>query len=181
MTTARWTIGVALIAGAAIFGFVRIGGDDEDQRRLSSIPATLALNASVRPGADPGDGMLTALMSLGPRYGFTVSPDRPTPREPEWSVLIQCRDEVVALVHSAGKGHVIMGTLLIYGFKDRRDYAPFKDEFVRLFEQYGEIEEVKNGEILSDGELALRAKHFGADFASRCSSPAVHLSSNGAR
>jgi hypothetical protein len=177
----RWTIGVALVAGAAIFGFVRIGGADENQQRLSSIPATLALNANVRPGADAGAGMLNALISLGPRYGFKVSPDPPTPREPEWSVLIQCRDEVVALVHSAGEGQVIMGTLLIYGFKDRRDYALFKDEFIRIFEQYGEVQEVKNGEILSDGELALRAKHFGADFASRCSPPPVDSLSDRAR
>jgi hypothetical protein len=179
--TARWAFGVALVAGAALIGFMRIVGADDNEQRLSSIPATLALNASVRPGADPADGMLNALMSLGPRYGFTVSPDRRTPQEPEWSVLIQCRDEVVALVHSAGKGRFITGTLLIYGFKDRRDYALFKDEFVRLFEQYGEVQEVNNGEILSDGELALRAKHFGADFASRCSPPPVDLAGDGAR
>jgi hypothetical protein len=88
---------------------------------------------------------------------------------------------VVALVHTDGKGRVIMGTLLIYGFKDRRDYGRFKDEFVGLFEQYGEVSEVKNGEILSDGELALRADHIGADFASRCSPPPVAASGASAK
>jgi len=179
-TTAQ-AIGVSLVVGAAFFGFARLGAADDDQQRLSSIPATLAVDAKVRPGADPGDGMLKALISLGPRYGFTVSPDPPTPQEPEWSVLLRCRNEVIALIHSTGKGQVIMGTLLIYGFKDRHDYGLFKDEFVRLFERYGEIGEVKNGEILSDDELALRAKHFGADFASRCSPPAVDLLKTGAR
>lgn len=179
--TARRTIGVGMVAAAAIFGFVRIGGAGENRQRLGSIPATLTLSAEARPGANPGDGMLSALTALGPRYGFTVSPDRPTPREPEWSVLIQCRHEVVALVHSNGEGRFFTGTLLIYGFKDRRDYALFKDELVRLFEQYGKIHEVENGEILSDGELALRAKRFGADFASRCSPPAVGVPGDGAR
>jgi hypothetical protein len=181
----NWTtvqaIGVALVVGTAFFGLGRLGAADGDQQRFSSIPATLAVNAKVRPWANPGDGMLKALVALGPRYGFTVSPDPPTPQEPEWAVLLQCRDDVVALVHSAGKGQVIMGTLLIYGFKDRHDYALFEDEFVRLFERYGEIGEVKNGEILSDEELALRAKHFGASFASRCSPPAVDPLKAGAR
>jgi len=158
----------AVVAGCILFSQC-----SERDAQLGSIPATLSVGGAIRlPGRQTTE-LRDGLVAIGRRYRLRVDAS-PSPNGREWQVQIKCDETLIGVVSTARKGDVILGSLFIYGFKDAKDFDRFSDEFLKVFSRYVAVDEVKRGQILTEAELAARAKYIGeqADFSSRCSPPA---------
>ena len=163
---------VLLVATAGSIGLSRCA---DDEGRSNGIPATLMMSGRLRePGSRTTD-LEDELVALGRRYGLDADGSL-APNGREWQVQMLCKDGLVAAASTADHGDLIMSQVLIYGFKDPRDYERFSAELLALLQRDVVVSETRRGEILTRQELARRSNHTGRNFMSQCGPSAVAAS-----
>jgi len=163
-----WGLAVIVLAAFAVFGLSRC--DDSDEGRLMGVPATLTMSGPLRvPGKATGN-LEDALVALGKRYGLEAYGSF-APEGRQWQVQILCGEGLVAAASTANNGDFVLAQVLVYGFKDPRDFDRFSTEFRAVLERDVALGETQHGKVLTREYLARVSAYGRRNFMTQCSPP----------